>query len=73
MKLTITYYNVKGDEVSNWSKAAYAEIEPAEPCKTMRDAAYFGMTAADHIRNMRKVADVQDGEAPYYITVYKAR
>lgn len=74
MNLNITYYIVGDEEVSSWSKADYAIIEPEEPCQNMNEAALFGMMAADHIRKMRKVADVQhpDG-ACYYIEVYKAR
>lgn len=73
MNMNVTYY-VNGEEVSSWSKADYAIIEPEEPCQNMNEAALFGMMAADHIRTMRKVADVQhpDG-ASYYLEVYKAR
>lgn len=73
MNITITYY-LNGEEVSSWSKADYAIIEPTDPCQNMTEAVLFGMAAADQIRKMREVADIQypDGAA-YYIEVYKAR
>lgn len=73
MKIKITYYRNGDEEVSSWSQAQYAEIEPETPCQNIYDAMQFGYAAAEHIRKMRRVADVQHNTGDHYMTVYKAR